>query len=148
MDEELIRRVASRYKKAKAEENSRTEVIESAYFHTGNGGLTLEVIHKWFPDTPDLNVYSMQASYNHMGSGVSCEFPLESMDIAGWLHEVTGRLLSRMAMSPDEARTIAFDYQDCGDVSVENGVPTDYKFRWDGQGKHLVKDEVATFKFP
>ena len=144
MDEELARRVARRYMKAKADADARTEVIESAYFHTGNGGLTLDILHRWYPDSPDLNLYALQASYNHMGSGITCEFPLESMDIAGWVHEVTGRLLSRMAKQPDEARYLAYDV-DCGDVSVENGVKKDYKFRWDSQGKHLVKEETATF---
>ena len=100
------------------------------------------------PNSPDLNLYALQASYNHMGSGITCEFPLESMDIAGWVHEATGRLLPLMAKQPNEARYLAYDYNGGGDVSVENGVKVDYKFRWDSQGGHLIKDERASYSFP
>ena len=110
-----------------------TKIIESCYFHTGNGGLQLRVVeHEYVSEAKTLpggvslpettyTHYTFQASYSHHGAEMQMEFDLGSLEIVGWVHQATGRLLKRMLTKHDAARNSGFDYRKLGNVSAEDG---------------------------
>lgn len=118
-------------------DKTKTTTIEAAGFHLGNGGLNLSVTEHEYEyelneDSPSrtLTSYMMGVSLNHHGAEVHFEFPLGSLEVVGWLHEMTGRLVKRMATKNRGGRNYTFDYVKHGSATVEDGKEVDYSFRW------------------
>ncbi len=129
------------------------KTIESVYFHWGNGGLSIKVVentHKWtssWEDPGEIRMdreihehvditYRMEVGASHHGASMETSFDLGSMEVVGWLHEMTGRLLKRMAGQPNQSRLSAFDYHPAGRVGVRDGeqMGAEGYFRWkDGE---------------
>lgn len=116
--------------------------LESAYFHTGNGGSTLKFT------VDDKNEHILTLGFSHHGNKMSASLPMGSMEMVGWLHEATGRLLKEMAASPKEGRTFPFEYHPQGEVTHENGKEADYYFSWDANGKHVVERKMEQVSGP
>lgn len=128
-----------------ADKKKTPQILESAYFHTGNGGLVLNVVESEYGSYKDgARNFELEASFSHHAIGISTTFPLGSMEVVGWLHDMTGRLLKVMADTPTEARHFAFDYHPEGEVRVENGVANEYKFRYADGKLTVVPDERST----
>jgi hypothetical protein len=116
--------------------------LEAAYFHTGNGGATIKFT------VDDKNEHILTLGFSHHGNKMSASLPMGSMEMVGWLHEATGRLLKEMSATPKEGRTFPFEYHPQGEVTVENGKDADYYFSWDSQGKHLLNKKMEQVSGP
>lgn len=138
---------------------STYKTIESCYFHWGNGGLSFRVVehtHKWTSHRDDPGeirmdhetrehvsvTYRMEVDASHHGGVMTTSFDLGSMEIVGWLHEMTGRLLKRMSSQPEQGRHHVFEYHPQGKVSIEDGEPKEYHFRFrDGKVTPVVMEQ-------
>jgi hypothetical protein len=105
-------------------------VLESAYFHIHNGGLSLSVRE----ETGDHSSrYFLEADCDNFGGGISVNIPLGNLEVVSWLHTAMGRVLSRMIekqpknlppyLRPWEPFTA--EARAC----IEDGTPADYYFR-------------------
>lgn len=110
-------------------------VIEHAYFHTSNGGLTLEVIRSVNPHDDKLVSYRLDGDFYGMGISI----PLGSVEVVGWLADALTRVVARMEKEPNRARQWKFDHHKSGWSGIRDGEkregPTN--FRWKS-GKGLV----------
>ncbi len=132
------------------------KVIESVYFHWGNGGLIFKVVEHSFttgpyawqkePEVETHTYYRLDVDASHHGASTKISFDLGSMEIVGWLHEMTGRLLKRMATKPDQGRGLGiFDYHPQGRVSIEDGEEKNYLFRFlDGKVTEEAEEPVSS----
>lgn len=61
------------------------EVLESAYFHVGNGGLTLRVVRTLSGKNHSHPNYRMDFEFTHMGAGTTGSFDMGHPVIVAWL---------------------------------------------------------------
>lgn len=125
-------------------------VLEEAYFHISNGGLTLSVVH----DPPDdskwvFSIAHLKVELTCFAIPLTVKIPLGSPEVVFWLHKVTGRLLDKMMNKPNCGRHIHFGQKISefageihpGHVFREDEVPRDYKFVYDENGfRQVVED--------
>ncbi len=105
-----------------------SKTLEKAYFHIGNGGLTLEV----FEDSRgDLFLRSSVSSHGVKASGVA---PLPTPMVLSWLQGA----LSRSRQSKN-----GWDMFAGGEVSFREGEPTDYGYTHSRPG--LAAQVMGTF---
>lgn len=130
----------------------QTNSIERVHFHLCNGGLTLNIVESEATydfsreEGPSEIVtythYQLHATFSHFGSVVDVSLPLGSMEVVGWLHEVTGRLLRRMQGKQDQAKQYCFER--IGRLQEEDGQAVDEHFQMNGTDLVKVPAPVST----
>lgn len=75
-----------------------TRVLEEAYFHINNGGLTLSVVEQG-PHTPGspFRHLTLQARASHFGRGMEVAVPLLSREMVAWVQEALTRTARYLA---------------------------------------------------
>lgn len=94
------------------------KVLESAYFHISNSGLTLKIVEKTHVNEEDTPTWHFHVDLNAFGTSVGFNFPLVPT-IVRWIREALQRVETCMARYP-EAQNFAFRNSKA-DVSVRDG---------------------------
>src|SRR5512142_468064 len=126
---------------------NETTVLEEAYFHISNGGLTLKVVQDpAYTGSSRFNwtMAHLTAEMNSFGVPLEVSIPLGSPEIVYWLHEVMGRLLGDMCQQPNSGRYFHFGDPRMGpgsdihpgSVQIENGQACKYNYTCDEAGVH------------
>ena len=117
-------------------------VVESAYFHINNGGLSVSIKRIDKEEMPSKYVLVLKTSA--FGIGTSYEFPLSPITI-GWLSDVFSRLYKEVKSVPSELSKKA--YNPIRDCSVTRRDGQDIDFRWE-DGKLIEPEKIVSMGFP
>jgi hypothetical protein len=93
-------------------------IIERAYFHVGNGGLTLSVIEERSPEDGTAS-YRFKHEISVFGASSESSFPLGSSDIVSWMNMALQRVSMKVAAAFHERSYQPFDNPP--DVTHVNG---------------------------
>ena len=106
--------------KVVAEEQPVETVIEKAYFHIENGGLTLSIVEIKPAGNGYANEYRFRHELSMHGQSVESSFPLGSSNIVGWMNMALQRVSMKVAgIHQEEGRHIPYD---APEIKVQNGV--------------------------
>ena len=106
--------------KVVAEEQPVETVIEKAYFHIENGGLTLSIVEIKPGGGGTPNEYRFKHELSMHGQSVESSFPLGSSNIVGWMNMALQRVSMKVAgIHHDGRNLLPFD---APDIQVQNGV--------------------------
>lgn len=95
-------------------------VIERAYFHVGNGGLTLSIVELQPGGGGTPNEFRFKHAISVFGQSSESSFPLGSSDIVSWMNMALQRVSMKVAATAHDGRSfIPFDNPP--DVTHVNG---------------------------
>lgn len=93
------------------------KIIERAYFHVGNGGMTLSIVEEKSPE--GRTDYRFQHEMSVFGAKSESSFPLGSSDIVSWMNMALQRVSMKVASSFSDRSFQPFD--NAPDVTHMNG---------------------------
>lgn len=96
------------------------KIIERAYFHVGNGGLTLSILEVAPGGGGTPNEYRFEHEISVFGQKSTSSFPLGSSDIVSWMNMALQRVSMKVAATSHDGRSfVPFDTPP--DVTHVNG---------------------------
>jgi hypothetical protein len=101
-----------------ADDTPTEKIIERAYFHVGNGGLTLSIIEERSPKD-GVATYRFKHEMSVFGANSESSFPLGSSDIVSWMNMALQRVSMKVAAAFHDRSFQPFDNPP--DVTHMNG---------------------------
>lgn len=105
--------------KVVAEEQPVETVIEKAYFHIENGGLTLSIVEIKPGSVGHTREYRFKHELSMHGQSVESSFPLGNSNIVGWMNMALQRVSMKVAGLHHDG---GYDMFDAPEIQVQNGV--------------------------
>lgn len=102
-----------------ADEEPVEKIIERAYFHVSNGGLTLSILEERWPS--GLVAYRLKHEMSNFGVTSEGSFPLGSSDIVSWMNMALQRVSMKVAAAFHDRSFRPFE--DPVDITHANGEP-------------------------
>lgn len=98
-------------------------VLEKAYFHINNGGLTLRISDKdGSSRDPSRRQYALRAEASHFGRGICVEVPLLSRSMVRWLAEASQRVSDYLEQHPEHKLSLLDDDKEEPRLEVVNSI--------------------------